>query len=222
MCCQVEVSATGWSLVQRSPTDCGVSLCVISKNLKNEEAIARDWAVSAIEQKKPVNETGFRVILEYKFKILARAKEFQFTLPLKSFTTARCTEADSVWRIKGLHNVPKPALSIRLTVNYKCLWRHISFFLGYLLPLRNMLISLVNTKWSTPSFNQARFNATERLWVWTALFYVKLILSRSNQKGQRRLKGIWRDRRIYIRQYCRIISVSYVSLMYHSVRKGEK
>jgi hypothetical protein len=27
MCCQVEVSATSWSLVQRSPTDCGVSLC---------------------------------------------------------------------------------------------------------------------------------------------------------------------------------------------------
>jgi hypothetical protein len=30
--CQVEVSATGWSLVQRSPTGCGVSLCVISKS----------------------------------------------------------------------------------------------------------------------------------------------------------------------------------------------
>jgi hypothetical protein len=29
--CQVEVSAMGWSLVQRSPTDCVVSLCVISK-----------------------------------------------------------------------------------------------------------------------------------------------------------------------------------------------
>ena len=28
-CCQVEVSATGRSLVQRSPTTCGVSLCVI-------------------------------------------------------------------------------------------------------------------------------------------------------------------------------------------------
>jgi acyl dehydratase len=28
MCCQVVVSATGRSLVQRSPTDCGVSLCV--------------------------------------------------------------------------------------------------------------------------------------------------------------------------------------------------
>ena len=29
--CQIEVSATDWSLVQRSPTACGVSLCVISK-----------------------------------------------------------------------------------------------------------------------------------------------------------------------------------------------
>jgi hypothetical protein len=25
VCCHVEVSATGWSLVQRSPTECGVS-----------------------------------------------------------------------------------------------------------------------------------------------------------------------------------------------------
>ena len=29
VCCQVEVSATSWSLVQRSPTDCAASLCVI-------------------------------------------------------------------------------------------------------------------------------------------------------------------------------------------------
>jgi hypothetical protein len=27
VCCQVEVSATGWSLFQRSPTECGVSEC---------------------------------------------------------------------------------------------------------------------------------------------------------------------------------------------------
>ena len=27
VCCQVEVSATSWSLVQRSPTDCAASLC---------------------------------------------------------------------------------------------------------------------------------------------------------------------------------------------------
>jgi hypothetical protein len=31
VCCQVEVSATSCSLVQRSPTDCGASLCVIKK-----------------------------------------------------------------------------------------------------------------------------------------------------------------------------------------------
>jgi len=29
VCCQVEFSATSWSLVQRSPTDCGTSLSVI-------------------------------------------------------------------------------------------------------------------------------------------------------------------------------------------------
>jgi len=29
VCCQVAVSASGWSLVQRSATDCGASLCVI-------------------------------------------------------------------------------------------------------------------------------------------------------------------------------------------------
>ena len=31
VCCQVEVSASGWSPVQSSPTDCGASLCVIVK-----------------------------------------------------------------------------------------------------------------------------------------------------------------------------------------------
>jgi len=34
VCCQVEVSATGWSLVQGSPTDCGSSSCVIKKPRK--------------------------------------------------------------------------------------------------------------------------------------------------------------------------------------------
>jgi hypothetical protein len=32
LCCQVEVSATGRSLAQRSPTDCGVCLRVIQLN----------------------------------------------------------------------------------------------------------------------------------------------------------------------------------------------
>jgi hypothetical protein len=35
VCCQVEVSATGRSLLQRSPTECGVS----PRNLNNEETL---------------------------------------------------------------------------------------------------------------------------------------------------------------------------------------
>ena len=35
VCCHVEVSLTSWSVVQRSPTDCGVSLCVIKKPQKS-------------------------------------------------------------------------------------------------------------------------------------------------------------------------------------------
>ena len=31
VCCQVEVSATGRSLVQRSPTECGMSECGMSE-----------------------------------------------------------------------------------------------------------------------------------------------------------------------------------------------
>jgi len=36
VCCQVEVSATGWSLVRRSLTECGVSECDL-ENLDSEE-----------------------------------------------------------------------------------------------------------------------------------------------------------------------------------------
>jgi hypothetical protein len=38
VCCQVEVSATSWSLVQRSPTECGVSKACDHEASKNEAA----------------------------------------------------------------------------------------------------------------------------------------------------------------------------------------
>jgi hypothetical protein len=38
--CQVENSASGWSLIQRSPTDCGVCNWVWSWIIDNEEALA--------------------------------------------------------------------------------------------------------------------------------------------------------------------------------------
>jgi len=45
MYCQVEISATSWSLVQRSPTECGVSLCVI-KNPQKWGGHGPRWAAA--------------------------------------------------------------------------------------------------------------------------------------------------------------------------------
>jgi hypothetical protein len=41
VCCQVEVSVSGWLLAQRSPTQCGVS--VSSWSLNNEDVLAQLW-----------------------------------------------------------------------------------------------------------------------------------------------------------------------------------
>jgi hypothetical protein len=59
VCCQVEVSATSWSLVQRSPTDCGVSkLCVTMKPRRNEEAQAYIGLSSHRKKYQDVNGLG--------------------------------------------------------------------------------------------------------------------------------------------------------------------
>jgi hypothetical protein len=52
-CVQVEVSATSWSLVQRSPTE-SVRRCVWSWNLVYEEALAQ-WGAFALKTNKCVN-----------------------------------------------------------------------------------------------------------------------------------------------------------------------
>jgi hypothetical protein len=52
VCCQVEVSATGWSLVQRSSNECGVSKkCVIVKPRKMRQPMPQG-AVEPLEKKK--------------------------------------------------------------------------------------------------------------------------------------------------------------------------
>jgi hypothetical protein len=43
VCCQVEVSATSWSLVHRRPTECGAFLCVI-KNPRERRGHSPRWA----------------------------------------------------------------------------------------------------------------------------------------------------------------------------------
>jgi hypothetical protein len=43
VCCQVEVSATSWSLVQRSPTECGVPECD-----REASTVRRPWPTRAV------------------------------------------------------------------------------------------------------------------------------------------------------------------------------
>jgi len=50
VCCQVKVSATSWSFIQRSPTDCVESLCVIWK-LQEWRDHGPCWGASSQEKK---------------------------------------------------------------------------------------------------------------------------------------------------------------------------
>jgi hypothetical protein len=58
VCCQVEVSATSWSLVQRSPTECGVSKNLIVKPRRKEEAQAHIGLSSHRKKKKKWQGVG--------------------------------------------------------------------------------------------------------------------------------------------------------------------
>jgi hypothetical protein len=51
LCCQVEASATSWSLVQRSPTECGVSN-VWSRNLEKRGGLGPQGAVEPLGEKR--------------------------------------------------------------------------------------------------------------------------------------------------------------------------
>jgi hypothetical protein len=56
VCCQVEDHATSWPLVQRSPTDCGASLCVITK--PRERGHSPRWAAEP-EKIIIIKHTGY-------------------------------------------------------------------------------------------------------------------------------------------------------------------
>jgi len=65
VCCQVEVSASSWSLVQRIPTDCGASLWY--RNLMNEKALA-EWSLLA--KNKQTNKHYIEVIYSAAARLL--------------------------------------------------------------------------------------------------------------------------------------------------------
>jgi hypothetical protein len=60
-CCQVEVSSRGRSLVQRSPTECGVSLIVIGYN-SSLKRVGRKTSEEERKKELRINYTGIRVI----------------------------------------------------------------------------------------------------------------------------------------------------------------
>ena len=71
VCCQVEVSATGWSLVQRSLTDCVVSVVCDQENLVNVEATG--GVAWQRQQKKKIQKfimkTTCLVVMTVKFRL---------------------------------------------------------------------------------------------------------------------------------------------------------
>jgi hypothetical protein len=74
LCCPVEVSATSWSLVQRSPTDCGASLCVISKS-REWRGPGPLWAVAPKNNNNCLIERFFLRCILYIY-ILLDMKQF--------------------------------------------------------------------------------------------------------------------------------------------------
>jgi len=74
LCCQVEVSASGWSLVQRSPTDWCVAVCDLETSW-----MRRPWPTEGCHAKnKQTNNTLNMSALSYlKIKILSSCKNLK-------------------------------------------------------------------------------------------------------------------------------------------------
>ena len=66
VCCQVEVSATGWSLVQRSPTECGVSECDREASIMRRPRPTRGCC--AMKKKVLMKAAGYSETSEHGFQ----------------------------------------------------------------------------------------------------------------------------------------------------------
>jgi hypothetical protein len=67
VCCQVEVSATGWSLVQRSPIECGVSKKCDREASKKRGGLGPQGAVEPLKKLRSVNESNISEMSNCKF-----------------------------------------------------------------------------------------------------------------------------------------------------------
>ena len=98
LCCQVEVCATSWSLVQMSPTDCGASLCDIETSW-----MRRPWPTEGCRAK---NKQTFRVIMNILIASLADQR--------------LCNVAFNVIQSGG--KVPVRLLEVECKLVWKSLW----------------------------------------------------------------------------------------------------
>jgi hypothetical protein len=71
VCCQVVVSATSRSLIQKSPTRCGMSQCVSSRNLLEEALVCKGCPAMTKNRlrKGPDCSTDYNTIISY-YRIL--------------------------------------------------------------------------------------------------------------------------------------------------------
>jgi hypothetical protein len=101
VCCQVEVSATGWSLVQRSPTDL-VRPCVWSRNLKNEAAQTLKGCKCRIERKNYCWKNGTKIIsaLDYNRQRIKGFRKLKRVTSTRHCWSGLSTRSDSA-RVSG-------------------------------------------------------------------------------------------------------------------------
>ena len=59
VCCQIEVPASGWSLFQRSPTECGVSECDGATSIMRRHWLIRGCCVMKRMPKRPLANLMF-------------------------------------------------------------------------------------------------------------------------------------------------------------------
>jgi hypothetical protein len=109
VCCRVEVSATSWSLVQRSPTECGAPLCVIKK-LREWEGHTPRWAA---EPEKIINIWPWRSDVSFRWDfwiILSRIAD-PSSLPFRKKIKLSLCMNEGMRAVKvQLHSFVIPAL----------------------------------------------------------------------------------------------------------------
>ena len=108
VCCEVEVSATSWSLVQRGPTDCGASLC----DKGEQKSLHPQWTGRRIQTKK---EKLIRTeeLLDTQ---LTKSRGFVYTPPCAAMDTNCYSE-----------------IIFPFFLNYS--WRHTNYFSEIIFPL---------------------------------------------------------------------------------------